>query len=261
MSVRRTSLDITLSVWKALFLREAVGRLSKERAAWLWLLLEPLVHVLIMLVIFAIIRIHVIGGMDTTVWLMIGMTAFLMFRRTATQTKNAVNSNGGLFAYRQVKPVDTVLVRGFLEGMLTVLVTVILFVGLFFVGFEAWPDDPLAMLASFLGLWLLGVGYGLIVSVVEGVVPEIGKLIDFTMTPLYFASAVIYPMASIPPPYRDWLMLNPVAQGLEAARMGFAHYYHVAPELSFAYLYLLSLVMIFLGLALQVRYASRLAAQ
>jgi len=34
-------LRVTFSVWKAMFLREAVARLSAGRAAWLWLLLEP----------------------------------------------------------------------------------------------------------------------------------------------------------------------------------------------------------------------------
>ena len=47
---------ITLSTWKALFLREAVSRLSAGRAAWLWLLLEPVLHVTYILVIYTAIH-------------------------------------------------------------------------------------------------------------------------------------------------------------------------------------------------------------
>lgn len=261
MNKVRTSTNITLSVWKALFLREAVSRLSAGRAAWLWLLLDPLIQIVFLLFIFSIIRMRTVGGIDTVVWLMVGMLAFLMFRRTATQTQNAVGSNQGLFTYRQVKPVDTVLVRAALEGFLTVLVAIILFGGAILFGVGVIPDDPLFVLEAFFGLWLLGMGFGLMASVASELIPELGKVIGFVMTPLYFASGVMIPIASVPQPYRDWLLLNPVAHGLDAARLGFAPYYHVVPELSIAYLYGFALVTIFLGLALHIRFATRLVTQ
>jgi capsular polysaccharide transport system permease protein len=261
VSIHRSSTSITLSVWKALFLREAVSRISAGRAAWLWLLVEPLVHVVFLLFVFITIRMRTVGGIDTAVWLMVGMMAFLMFRRTGTRTQNAVASNQGLFAYRQVKPVDTVLVRAALEGFLTTLVAVVLFSGTALFGIDIVPDNPLAVLEAFLGLWLVGVGFGLSASVAGELVPEIGKLIGFIMMPMYLASGVIFPIASVPQPYREWLMLNPVAHGLEAARLGFAPYYHAVPELSIAYLYGFALVAIFLGLALHVRFQTRLIAR
>ncbi len=78
---------------------------------------------------------------------------------------------------------------------------------------------------------------------------------------MYFLSGVVLPIASVPQPYRGWLLLNPVAHGLEAARLAFAPYYHAIPELSVAYLYGFALVSIFLGLALQVRFANRMVMQ
>jgi len=258
---KRSPFNITYSVWKALMLREAVSRLSSGRAAWLWLLLEPLVHVVFLLFIFSVIRMRSVGGIDTTVWLMIGMMAFLMFRRTGTQAQNAIGSNQGLFTYRQVKPADTVLVRGVLEGFLTLLVSIVLFGGAALFGIDIIPADPLTVLEAFFGLWLLGTGFGLMASVGGEMIPELGKVIGFVMTPMYFASGVIFPLANMPQPYREWLMLNPVAHGLEAARLGFAPYYHAVPELSIGYVYGFAVVTIFLGLALHVRYATRLIAR
>jgi hypothetical protein len=37
----RSPASITWAVWKALFLREAVARLFAGRAAWRWILVEP----------------------------------------------------------------------------------------------------------------------------------------------------------------------------------------------------------------------------
>jgi capsular polysaccharide transport system permease protein len=257
----RSSTVITLSVWKALFLREALARISSGRAAWFWLLAEPVFNVAYMLVIFTVIRVSTIGGIDTTIWLMVGMLAFFMFRRTATQVMNGISANQALFSYRQVKPVDTLLVRGVLEAFLMIIVTVILLSGAALFGHSVLPADPLAVLEAFLGLWLIGIGFGLVASVAAQLVPELGQLIGMIMMPLYMLSGVIFPISAVPQPYRDWLLLNPVAHGLEAARLGFAPYYHAVPELSIAYIYQFALVGIFLGLALQRRFALKLVTQ
>ena len=142
-----------------------------------------------------------------------------------------------------------------------VVVSIILFAGAALYGLDVTPADPIAVLQAFLGMWLVGLGFGLVVSAVSTLVPELGEIIKLAMTPLYFLSGVIYPIASAPPPYREWLMLNPLAHGLEAARLGFAPYYQAVPELNIGYLYGFALVNIFLGLSLHVRFASRLAAK
>ncbi len=260
-SSARTSINITLSVWKALFLREAVSRISAGRAAWLWLVVEPLINIVFLLFIFTGFRMRTVGGINTVVWLMVGIIAFLMFRRTGTQTQNALDANRGLFTYRQVKPIDAILMRAVLEGFLNLMITLALFGSAALFDIDVVPDDPLLVLAAFFGLWLMGMGFGLITSVVGDLIPELGKISNFVMTPLYFASGAMIPLAGIEQPYRDWLMLNPLAHGLEAARLGFASHYHAPSQLSILYLYGFALVVIFLGLALHVRYATRLIMQ
>ena len=254
----RSSASITFSVWKALFLREALGRFFSRRGAWFWLLLEPVFHVAYLMVIFSMMRVSNVGGIDTAIWIMVGLLAFFMFRTTATQVSNAISANQALFTYRQVKPADTVLVRGMLEGMLMILVTGILLVGAAFFGHVVIPTEPLTVLAAFFGLWLVGMGFGLIVSIANGLVPELGKTINLFMLPLMVISGVMLPITVVPQPYRDWLLLNPVAHGLEAARLGFVPNYHAISELSMAYLYGFALVSIFLGLALHRRFALKL---
>lgn len=128
-------------------------------------------------------------------------------------------------------------------------------------GVNMIPADPLAVLEAFFGLWLLGAGFGLIASVGAELIPEMGKVVGFIMMPMYLASGVIFPITNLPPLYREWLMLNPVAHGVEAARLGFAPYYHAVPELSIGYMYGFAIIMVFIGLALHVKYALRLKAK
>lgn len=257
----RPSLLIALSVWRALFLREALARLFAGRATWFWLLAEPVLGIAIMLFIFTVIRLRTIGGIDTMLWLIVGMLGFYMFRRTGTQVQGAISANRALFTYRQVLPVDTALVRAGLEGLLMVAVASILLTVAALLGHSVVPADPLTVLEAFFGLWLAGLGFGLVTSVAIDLVPELGRVLKLVMSPLMIMSGVIIPLSAVPPPYLGWLLLNPVAHGLEAARLGFAPYYHAVPGLSIAYLYAFGLVSVFFGLALHRRFAAKLVTQ
>jgi len=252
---------ITLSVLKALFLRETLSRLFSGRASWFWLLAEPVFHIIYLVLVFSVIKVRTVGGIDTTVWLITGMLAFFMFRRTGTQVMHAISANQALFTYRQVKPVDTLLVRGGLEGLLMIVITSILLSSAALFGHSVVPADPLAVLEAFFGLWLVGMGFGLVTSVASELVPELGRVINFVMMPMFILSGVIFPLSALPQPYRDWLLLNPVAHGLEAVRLGFAPLYHAVPELSIAYIYGFALASIFLGLALHRHFALRLVTK
>jgi capsular polysaccharide transport system permease protein len=257
----RPPFTVTMAVWRAMFLREAVARMSRERAAWLWLVVEPAFHIAFLMFLFSTIRVRVVGGIETQIWIMVGLLAFFMFRRPAQQAMNAIGANQALFTFRQVKPVDPVLVRAVLEGFLMAVVTILLLIGAGLVGFANVPADPLAVVAAFSGLWLFGLGFGLVVSVANELTPELGRFISLLMQPLYFFSGVIFPLDALPSPYREWLLLNPVAHGLEGARLGFAPLYRAVPELSLPYLFGCAMVTVFFGLALHHRFAIRLAAR
>ncbi len=257
----RSSLTITLAVWKALFLREALSRAFSGRAAWFWLLFEPVLTVVVMIMVFTLIRMRVIGGMDIGIWLMLGMLGFFLFQRTSAQVMNAISANQALFTYRQVKPIDTLLVRGGLEGILMIFIGSILLAGMAILGYSVMPADPLLIFNASFGLWCVGLGFGLITSVVNELLPELGKVIHYIMRPMMMISGVVLPLSALPPLLREWLMLNPVAHGLEAIRLGFSPYYHAVPELSISYIYIFALVSVFFGLALHRRFSESLVTQ
>jgi capsular polysaccharide transport system permease protein len=258
--MKRSPWRITLSVWHALLLREAVARMFGRRAAVVWLLLEPVAGIAFMLLIFSVLRTRFVGGMDTLLWLSSGLLAFYLFRRTASQGASAVGANQALYTYRQVKPVDTVLTRCVLEGALMLVIAMLVFSALGLIGVPLQLHDPLQVMASLLGLWLLGLGWGLGVSVATELVPESANLLNLLMMPLMLISGAIFPLSAIPYPWREWLMYNPVAHGIEGVRAGISPYYHHVPELSLNYLLGFALVLVFLGLVLQRRFRSQLVS-
>lgn len=258
MAEVRTPTAITFSVWQAIFLREALDRLFDMRAAWFWLLMEPVLHISFMAFVFAVIRMNTAGGIDIVVWIIVGMLGFFLFRRTGTQVMYAIDCNRPLFAYRQVKPFDTAIVRAGLEAFLMAIISIVILAAAAFLGHDTLPADPLAVAWALLGLWLFGLGYGLVASVLMELVRETEHILKILMMPLYLISGVIVPISSIPQPYRDLLMLNPLAHGLELVREGFVPYYHSVPGVSSSYLYAWVVVSIFLGLLLYRRFAVQL---
>lgn len=255
----RRPLIITLSVWKALFLREMITRLSLKRGAWAWLLLDPIIQIVLMLLMFTFLRIKIVSGIDVLAWLIMGMTSYNLFSRTATQIQNGFSANKALFTYRQVKPLDALFVRAYLEGIIELMVILIVSCGaVLLADVKMIPDDPLLVLIALFGLWLLGLGYGLIKSAVTELVPETGRFFNYIAMPLHMSSGAIIPISGIAQPYRDWLMYNPLVSGLEAARFGISSVYHVIPGADLLYVYQCALVAVFLGLALQIRYSAKM---
>ena len=257
----RSPLEITLSVWQAIFLREALDRLFGMRAAWFWLLIEPVLHIGFISLVWLAIRAHSVGGTDIAVWVMVGMLGFFLFRRTGIQVMYSVDCNRPYFAYRQVKPFDTAIVRGSVEALLMAIISAVILILAALLGHKAIPGDPLLVMEAVLGLWLLGLGYGLVASVLMALVPELEHILNILMIPLYLISGVIWPIASAPAPYRDILMINPIVHGIEVVRQGFVPYYHVPPGTSLSYLYGTAVITIFFGLVLYRRYALRLVMQ
>ena len=249
--------QVTWSVWKALFLREALARLTAGRAAWLWMMLEPLAHVVILMLIYAFIRQREPFGVPGPLFIMTGVLAFFMMRNTFIRCTDAVSANTAFLIYRQVKPVDTVLVRAGVEGFLYMIVAMLLLLGANLIGYPCIPDDPLTALLAFALMWLVGAGMGLVFSAFSSLFPEIGKLVKMLNRPLYMVSCVVFPSMLIPQPYQNWIMLNPLANGVESMRVAFFPIYQASPQTSLIYLAWVSLIIIFLGLALHIRFAKR----
>lgn len=261
ISAPRSSLSVTFAVWNALFLREAVARLSATRGAWVLVVLEPVLHACFMLLLYTVLRTSSVAGADVAVWLVLGLTGYFTVQNVFQRAMGAVDANKALFAYRQVRPIDTVIVRASLEAVLGFLILVVLLGILAFLGHSVIPDSPMEAMLAFIGLMLGALGVGFILSVLSDLVPEAGNLMIFLFRPLYFLSGAIFPLSAIPVKYREWAFYNPFAHGLELLRSSFFPVYHAAPEANFKYLFWFAAVSIFFGLALQVRFARKLRAQ
>ncbi|MDN5850291.1 MAG: ABC transporter permease [Nitrococcus sp.] len=258
----RSSWQVTCSVWHALFMREALARTMADRFAWFWMLAEPVALVVIMIEVRDMLgRVRLVTGAEFIPWLIIGLTGFFLFREGVLRSIGAVDANQGLFAYRQVKPVDPVLVRNTLEGILKTIVLVLLILGASLLGHDILPADPLGAILAWVSLWLLGVGGGLIVSVGATLVPELGLVTKLMMLPMFLLSGAMIPLHTLPHDIQQYVLYNPALHAVECLRLSFFAGYSSLNGVSLMYVWCWALPMIALGLALHIRFAMRLKAQ
>lgn len=262
MEAIRSPWLITVHVWHALFMREAMARITADRVSWLWILTEPVAHILLLVWVRTLIgRARIIPGAEFIPWLVVGITSFILFRNQMNRCMEAINANKALFAYRQVLPVDTVLVRSALEGVLSTIVLVLLVSVFGLLEYELFAYEPLEAMGLWLLLGLLGLGMGLILSVLVTIVPESARFIRMASFPLYFLSGVMIPVQYLPYELREYLLYNPLLHGIELIRSSFFMGYRAVDGANSLYLLQWVSGTLFIGLLLQVRFKHRLLAQ
>nr|WP_298249089.1 ABC transporter permease [uncultured Halomonas sp.] len=261
-SSSRTPWQVTRSVWYAMFMREAISRTMSNRMGWFWMIAEPLAFTLIMVGIRGFIRgDRFIVNAEFIPWMIVGMMGFFLIREGMMKGLGAVDANSALFAYRQVQPVDPVLVRNVLEGLLRTFIFMLFVLGALLLGTDILPDNGIRAMGWWLSLWSLGLGLGLITSVAGTLVPEVATVIKMVNMPLLILSGVIFPLNQLPHFLLEYLMYNPIVHGLELLRAAFFEGYQVVHGTSASYFWRFTLITIAIGLVMHVRFKEKLKAK
>lgn len=245
----RTPWQIQKSVVFALFLRELKTRFGAYRFGYVWLLFEPLAHVIVLSLIFSQIRDRALFGIDFPVFIVTGIIPFLMFKNIALRVMDGVDANRALFAYRQIRPMDTFTARTLLDAFLAVAVYALILIGMAWVGLDVPVRDPFSLILLMAAMVLMGLGLGMIFCVFTHYMPEAKTMIRIAFLPVYMLSGIIFPVAMLPHEYLPILLWNPLLHAIELMRGAFFDQYRVLPEISLLFVVMTMLVLLFFGLA------------
>lgn len=114
----RSGIEVQRAAVEALFLREIKTRFGKYRLGYFWAILEPTAHLLVMLAIFGYFMHRTMPDISFPVFLINGIIPYFLFSHITSRSISAIEANQGLFNYRPVKPVDTVIARALLESVI-----------------------------------------------------------------------------------------------------------------------------------------------
>lgn len=257
---QRSAVQVQRSVLLALVIRELRARVEGRWLGLLWMMFEPLAHVLMILALFGFRRHATSPNIEFPVFLLTGLLPFFIFRNLARRLPAAISSNRGLYAYRQVKPIDALVARAAVEVGLYSAVYLCALALLGWLGYSFLPHAPLELILISIALIVLGLGLGLVFAVVSHDRPRVQSVIGLAFLPLYLLSGVIFPLHTLPPDVREWLLWNPVLHLIELSRAHFIATYQALPGVEAAYPAGCALIALALGLGLYRVYRHQLVA-
>ncbi|MDR1614866.1 MAG: ABC transporter permease [Campylobacteraceae bacterium] len=250
-AVNQSSFKQFKSVIFALFLRELKTRFGGRRFGVFWTFAEPSVHLVIMLFVFSFLRTRMMPQVPFELFLLTGIVPFFLFRHIATGLMSSIDANKALFAYAPVKPIDTYITRTILESAIyTVIFAVILFILWFWSGFDVSIANPFGAVALYFLIILFGFSFGIIASIASNIFPSIKIIMNMILLPLYFLSAIMFPLWIVPAQYMKYLMLNPILHLLELFKANFFSYYPLVDGINIIYPLGFEFILLFIALAL-----------
>lgn len=243
----RSGLEVQQAVIKALFMREIKTRFGKYRLGYLWAVLEPAAHLMVMVGIFGYAMHRTMPDISFPVFLVNGIIPFFIFSNITNRCINAIEANQGLFNYRPVKPIDTVISRAALEISIHIFVYILLMLLLWCVGESFSIQNVLVLALSWFFLAVLSCGIGLVFMTISNLHPETEKFLPIIIKPLYFISAVMFPLHVVPKDYWPLLTWNPIVHVIELSRESIVKGYD-SGGVSLSYLAVSAMFIFFIGL-------------
>ncbi len=209
-------------VINALVLRETKTRYGDHKIGFVWAILEPLIMVTIFVVLFSTMRSKDPGGMPLILFMITGIVPFTLFKGPMAQMQGAIAQNRSLFAFPQVTTFDVIIARGILEVMVISFVFAFLLLMADIAGFSVSIERPLEVLAAITLLAMMGLGLGFAFASISPIIPSMKQISSALLgRPLFVTSGLFFTADSIPPPFREYLLYNPILHVLECLRSAF----------------------------------------
>ena len=202
----------------ALLIREITTRFGREWGGFLWIIGEPLLFCVGVLIMWGTIKPEYEHGVRVGPFIMTGYMCLMVLRHMIGASMGAVQANIGLLHHRQITLIHVLFTRNLAEFAGATAACAVVYIGLLCLGEVYLPSDWLLLWAGWFMVAWVSHGLSLFMSAVairfealERVVP----VISYAMIP---ASGSFQMAAWIPPQYRDAYLLIPLPHGTEMVR-------------------------------------------
>nr|WP_255647541.1 ABC transporter permease [Ensifer sp. IC4062] len=230
-----------------MLVREMSTRFGSKPGGYIWALLDPAAHILLMTLIFRGIARAPALGTSFALFFATGYIAFQFYQAMTGYLNSAVRANKALLSYPNVAPIDTIVARFILQvGTTSLVAFVVLGTLVTTMRIETdlhWP----AILEAGAMACLFGLGVALVNSVLFLKYPLYEQVFNIVNRPLFLISGVFFLPDSIPAPYHDLVLINPLVHIIMSFRQGFYPEYR-AIGLDMDYLYGIAFLTFFAGM-------------
>jgi capsular polysaccharide transport system permease protein len=234
----------------AMMIREISTRYGSKPGGYMWALIDPVAHVGMMTIIFeAIARMPALGS-SFALFFATGYLPFNFYQGMASFMTGTIKANKALLNYPVVSPADAVVSRYFVQLLTSALVSflvialVVMMEDVHLHGVEFGKVVAACFLGTFLGLGVALVNLSLYVR--SALYEQVYGIVS---RPMFLISGVFFLPDSLPHPFRELVLYNPIVHVVMLFRTGFYPEYR-ALGMDLQYLGEFTGGAIFLGIAL-----------
>ncbi len=243
----------------ALILREIVTRYGRRGLGFLWLILEPLMFTVAVILIWTLIRAPYQNGIRIAPFVMTGYMCLILFRHIVSYSMGAVSGNVGLLYHKKVRILHVYIARYILEFAGSTMAFIVIYVVLVAMGQVTFPKDILLVYWGWFSLFVLSVGIAMVLSALAAEFEVLQRIVPVMLYAFLPFSGVFTMAAWIPASYRDIYLAIPLPHPVEMIRAGvFGEFVetHYAP----LYPVFCGAILIIMGLLLLARATEHLDA-
>jgi len=183
----------------AIMMREMMTRFGRENLGFFWLMGEPLILTVGVMIIWSFIR-HDEHNVSVVAFALTGYALLTIWRHIVSSSVRCFRNNSGLLFHRNVHMVDTLVAKALLEAAGTGIAFFIAYTALYLLELIKPIDDVLILI----GAWCLMAWFSFAVGLILACLSEIWEIVE------RFVQPVMYLMLPISGAFFmvDWLPLG-----------------------------------------------------
>lgn len=214
-----TQLRIQCRVIWALVMREMITRFGREGIGVLWMMAEPAMFVVGVMLIFS--HTEKMTGYSVAEYLAVSYPTILFWRNTAARLLKAIEYNRALLHHNPIRPMDILYARIILEFAGATASFLVLYAVLVVIGICHLPADLLAMLVGyFLVMWF---SFCFVITMaalseLSESVERVSHVILYLMLPF---TGVFVPTYLLPPHIGELMIYFPLVDAVEYFHHGY----------------------------------------
>lgn len=226
---RSPSVDTNLTFWEqlriqgrviwALTMRETITRFGREGLGVIWMVAEPAMFIVGVMVIFS----HIESNATYSIaeYLAVSYPTLLFWRNGTGRVTKALEINKSLLHHQPIRPMDIIYSRILLEFSGAAGAFFILYLVFIQLGICHWPADTLTMALGYILVIWFSFAFVLIMAALAELsetIERISHIILYLMLPF---SGVFVPLYVIPEQFREMLLYFPLVDAVELFHSGY----------------------------------------
>jgi capsular polysaccharide transport system permease protein len=205
-------------IW-ALTMRETITRFGREGLGTIWLVAEPAMFIVGVMVIFS----HIESNATYSIaeYLAVSYPTLLFWRNGTGRVTGAIEINRALLHHQPIRPIDIIYSRILLEFSGAAGAFFILYLVFVQLGICHWPADTLTMALGYILVIWFSFAFVLIMAALAELsetIERVSHIILYLMLPF---SGVFIPLYAVPEQFREILLYFPLVDAVEFFHSGY----------------------------------------